>query len=181
MYLFVVLLFLVVDEEEEPAIKVPKFTPFTGSGKRLDGKTQTKSTEPEDTKRQEEPTENGKDDEKLSVTTPRQRSGKLVFGSNSKTAAKETVKVCFLSELFHLCDLLWLSIEDNLSYRMFLLNVYRLIQRTSSKRVQQNLMKLSFKCSQGRNTHSMVKLCLHSLTNFWEQLGLEPKRQGPSG
>lgn len=98
-------MFLPVDEEEEPASKVPKFTPFTGSGKRLDGKTQTKSTEPEDTKRQEESTENGKEDEKLSVTTPRQRSGKLVFGSSSKTAAKETVKVCFLSELFHLYDL----------------------------------------------------------------------------
>ncbi|XP_010469996.1 PREDICTED: ubiquitin fusion degradation protein 1 homolog [Camelina sativa] len=77
--------------EEEPTSKVPKFTPFTGSGKRLDGKAQPQ-TESEDTK-QEKPTETGKDDEKLSVTTPRQRSGKLVFGSNSKPAAKETVKV----------------------------------------------------------------------------------------
>ncbi|KAL1217167.1 hypothetical protein V5N11_004344 [Cardamine amara subsp. amara] len=82
-------------EEEEPANKLPKFTPFTGSGKRLDGKTQTNSTEPEDTTQQEKPSENGKDDEKLpSITTPRKRSGKLVFGSNSKSsAAKETVKV----------------------------------------------------------------------------------------
>ncbi|ESQ51402.1 hypothetical protein EUTSA_v10016960mg [Eutrema salsugineum] len=81
-------------EEEEPTSKVPKFTPFTGSGKRLDGKTQTKSTEQEDTKQQQEkPTENGKEDEKLTSTTPRQKSGKLVFGSNSKTTAKETVKV----------------------------------------------------------------------------------------
>ncbi|XP_010414443.1 PREDICTED: ubiquitin fusion degradation protein 1 homolog [Camelina sativa] len=79
-------------EEEEPTSKVPKFTPFTGSGKRLDGKAQPQ-TESEDTKQEEKPTENGKDDEKLSVTTPRQRSGKLVFGSNSKPAAKETTKV----------------------------------------------------------------------------------------
>lgn len=97
-------MFIVVKEEEEPASKVPKFTPFTGSGKRLDGKAQTQ-TEPEDTKQQEKPTENGKDDEKLSVTTPRQISGKLVFGSNSKSAAKETAKVLSLfSGLFHLCD-----------------------------------------------------------------------------
>ncbi|CAH2060189.1 unnamed protein product [Thlaspi arvense] len=75
-------------EEEEPISKVPKFTPFTGSGKRLDGKTQTISTEEE-----EKPSENGKDDEKLSSNTPRQKTGKLVFGSNSKTTAKETVKV----------------------------------------------------------------------------------------
>ncbi|XP_023640988.1 ubiquitin fusion degradation protein 1 homolog [Capsella rubella] len=79
-------------EEEEPTSKVPKFTPFTGSGKRLDGKTQPQ-TESEDTKQQEKPTENRKDDEKLSVTTPRQRSGKLVFGSNSKPTAKENVKL----------------------------------------------------------------------------------------
>ncbi|XP_010510539.1 PREDICTED: ubiquitin fusion degradation protein 1 homolog [Camelina sativa] len=79
-------------EEEEPTSKVPKFTPFTGSGKRLDGKAKPQ-TESEDTKQQEKPTETGKDDEKMSVTTPRQRSGKLVFGSNSKPAAKETVKV----------------------------------------------------------------------------------------
>ncbi|EOA27423.1 hypothetical protein CARUB_v10023557mg [Capsella rubella] len=84
-------LFLAV-EEEEPTSKVPKFTPFTGSGKRLDGKTQPQ-TESEDTKQQEKPTENRKDDEKLSVTTPRQRSGKLVFGSNSKPTAKENVKL----------------------------------------------------------------------------------------
>lgn len=105
LYFFLLFLFIAVKEEEEPASKVPKFTPFTGSGKRLDGKAQTQ-TEPEDTKQQEKPTENGKYDEKLSVTTPRQRSGKLVFGSNSKPlAAKETVKVLsLLSRLFHLCD-----------------------------------------------------------------------------
>uniref|UniRef100_A0A1J3FZY6 Ubiquitin fusion degradation protein 1-like protein n=1 Tax=Noccaea caerulescens TaxID=107243 RepID=A0A1J3FZY6_NOCCA len=80
---------LEVEEEEEEANKVPKFTPFTGSGKRLDGKPQTKPTEEEDTKQEE----NGKDDEKLSSTTPRQKPGKLVFGSNSKPSAKETVKV----------------------------------------------------------------------------------------
>ncbi|KAF2569629.1 hypothetical protein F2Q68_00027653 [Brassica cretica] len=74
-------------EEEEPASKVPKFTPFTGSGKRLDGKTQTESTEQED-----KPTVKGKDDE-LSTPTPPQKSGKLVFGSNSKQASKPTVKV----------------------------------------------------------------------------------------
>ncbi|CAA7017596.1 unnamed protein product [Microthlaspi erraticum] len=81
-------------EEEEAANKAPKFTPFTGSGKRLDGKPQTKSAEEEeDTKQQAKPTENGRDDEKLSSTTPRQKPGKLVFGSNSKQSAKETVKV----------------------------------------------------------------------------------------
>ncbi|VVB07542.1 unnamed protein product [Arabis nemorensis] len=77
-------------EEEEPTSKVSKFTPFTGSGKRLDGKTETKSTEPEDMKQEEKPTENGKDNEELSCTTPRQKSGKLVFGgSSSKPAAKK--------------------------------------------------------------------------------------------
>uniref|UniRef100_A0A1J3IUN6 Ubiquitin fusion degradation protein 1-like protein n=1 Tax=Noccaea caerulescens TaxID=107243 RepID=A0A1J3IUN6_NOCCA len=82
---------LEVEEEEEEANKVPKFTPFTGSGKRLDGKPQTKPTEEEEEDTKQE--ENGKDDEKLSSTTPRQKPGKLVFGSNSKPAAKETVKV----------------------------------------------------------------------------------------
>lgn len=96
-------LFIAV-EEEEPTSKVPKFTPFTGSGKRLDGKAQTKSTEPEDTKQEEKPTENGKDDEKLSSTTPRQKSGKLVFGSNSKPTPKETVKVLSLSRDFFSCS-----------------------------------------------------------------------------
>ncbi|KAL0897384.1 hypothetical protein Bca101_081345 [Brassica carinata] len=81
-------------EEEEPASKVPKFTPFTGSGKRLDGKTKTESTtEQEDTKQEEKPTEKGKDEEKLSTPTPPQKSGKLVFGSNSKQTSKATVKV----------------------------------------------------------------------------------------
>lgn len=86
-------------EEEEPASKVPKFTPFTGSGKRLDGKTQTESTEQED-----KPTVKGKDDE-LSTPTPPQKSGKLVFGSNSKQASKASVKVCLsFLDFFHSCD-----------------------------------------------------------------------------
>ncbi|CAN8315214.1 unnamed protein product [Cochlearia groenlandica] len=75
-------------EEEEPTTKVPKFTAFSGSGKRLDGKTEIKPTEQE----LEKPNEDGKDDEKLPSTMPRQKQGKLVFGSNSKPATKDIVK-----------------------------------------------------------------------------------------
>ncbi|XP_010521864.1 PREDICTED: ubiquitin fusion degradation protein 1 homolog isoform X2 [Tarenaya hassleriana] len=74
--------------EEELPSKVPKFTPFTGSGRRLDGKSPDTAT-----KQQDQPSENGKEDTNASRPAPRQRSGKLVFGSSSSPGVKETAKV----------------------------------------------------------------------------------------
>ncbi|XP_012573153.1 uncharacterized protein [Cicer arietinum] len=63
--------------EEESASKTPQFTPFHGSGRRLDGKPSTQSAEKTSSLLKEQPTEN-------KTMSSNRTSGKLVFGSNSK-------------------------------------------------------------------------------------------------
>ncbi|KAI3788071.1 hypothetical protein L2E82_00711 [Cichorium intybus] len=71
--------------EEEPANKIPKFSPFTGSGRRLDGKPAEPVTGP--------PVQTGPTTSDANGS--RKRSGKLVFGSNSdqKSNGKQKVAV----------------------------------------------------------------------------------------
>ncbi|OIW08638.1 hypothetical protein TanjilG_03314 [Lupinus angustifolius] len=72
-------------EVEEPAPKTPGFIPFTGSARRLDGKTSTQSAEqtPNPMLKQDNETKNS--DSKPSNTTSRRTPGKLVFGSTANT------------------------------------------------------------------------------------------------
>ncbi|KAM1763632.1 hypothetical protein ACFX11_002957 [Malus domestica] len=83
--------------EEDPAEAEPKFNPFTGSGRRLDGKP---------LKYEPAPASSGFKDKKPAVTngnaqpstgsssqaTSRQAQGKLVFGGNASRSPKETKK-----------------------------------------------------------------------------------------
>ncbi|KAK3206314.1 hypothetical protein Dsin_020360 [Dipteronia sinensis] len=84
--------------QEEPAEKIPKFSPFTGSGRRLDGKTSTQLTEPAPApmlKSHQPNADNGTNGSKSSNASSHQPSGKLVFGSNPKQqpTSNETPKV----------------------------------------------------------------------------------------
>ena len=83
--------FVCISVEEEPATKVPKLTPFSGSGRRLDGKPSTQSVEQPSTPIiNQQQTENKSNS---SMRTP----GKLVFGSNSNAAKVQTKpKVSFI-------------------------------------------------------------------------------------
>ncbi|KAL6204545.1 hypothetical protein ACLB2K_021812 [Fragaria x ananassa] len=80
------------EAEEDQVQKVARFNPFTGSARRLDGKPSTESVAPVIKPHQLE-SENGTKDTKPSTSASHQRSGKLVFGSNSNQATKETPKV----------------------------------------------------------------------------------------
>lgn len=84
----------------------PKFNPFTGAGRRLDGKPLKYEPAPASS--------SGSKDKKPMVTngnaqpstgsssqaTSRQAQGKLVFGGNANRAPKETQKVLLLFLLF---------------------------------------------------------------------------------
>ncbi|CAK7329600.1 unnamed protein product [Dovyalis caffra] len=80
--------------EEVPAETQPKFSPFTGAGRRLDGKPLNYQPPPISS--------SGSKDKQPSVAQPslgsssqntaRQSQGKLVFGSNASHAPKETQK-----------------------------------------------------------------------------------------
>lgn len=85
-------------QEEAPAETEPKFNPFTGSGKRLDGKplkyqpppvssSGSKDKRPEVTNGGGQPSAGSS-----SQSTARQSQGKLVFGSNANRSSKEPQK-----------------------------------------------------------------------------------------
>ncbi|KAL3850657.1 hypothetical protein ACJIZ3_012539 [Penstemon smallii] len=80
--------------EEEPAKKIPKFSSFSGSGRRLDGKPST-STEPvvpiSSTVLKQHQPENGIGTNGGSSSTGR-KSGKLVFGSHTEDASNGKLK-----------------------------------------------------------------------------------------
>ncbi|KAJ7012632.1 ubiquitin fusion degradation protein 1 [Populus alba x Populus x berolinensis] len=79
---------------EEPAAKMPRFSAFTGSARRLDGKPATQPTAsticPALKQHQPEADNNGS---KLLSSISHQQSGKLVFGSTSNQPQNETPKV----------------------------------------------------------------------------------------
>ncbi|OMO62031.1 Ubiquitin fusion degradation protein UFD1 [Corchorus capsularis] len=82
-------------EEEEPT-KMAKFSAFSGSARRLDGKPLTQPAALPVSpmiKQQNSNLGNGTAASKASSSTSRQHSGKLVFGSNGNQPSKETTKV----------------------------------------------------------------------------------------
>ena len=84
------------EAEEEPVQKVARFNPFTGSARRLDGKPSTESAAPVSSSILKQPqpmNENGTRDSKTPTSASRQRSGKLVFGSNPNLPAKDSPKI----------------------------------------------------------------------------------------
>ncbi|XP_023884371.1 uncharacterized protein LOC111996619 [Quercus suber] len=84
--------------EEAPAETEPKFSPFTGSGRRLDGKPlnyQPPSVAPSRSKDKQPNVANGNAKPSTgssSQSTSRQAQGKLVFGSNVSRTPKDTPK-----------------------------------------------------------------------------------------
>ncbi|KAG8645420.1 ubiquitin fusion degradation protein 1 homolog isoform X1 [Manihot esculenta] len=84
--------------EEDPAETEPKFSPFTGVGRRLDGKPLKPQPGPvplQGSKDKEPAVANGRGQHSVgssSENTSRQSQGKLVFGSNVSRASKETQK-----------------------------------------------------------------------------------------
>nr|XP_023897051.1 ubiquitin fusion degradation protein 1 homolog isoform X2 [Quercus suber] len=84
------------EDEDEPAKKMAKFSPFTGFGRRLDGRPSTESVAPDSSpilKQHQSETQNGTKDSKSSNPASRQPSGKLVFGSNVNQPKNEKSKV----------------------------------------------------------------------------------------
>ncbi|KAJ0083243.1 hypothetical protein Patl1_31313 [Pistacia atlantica] len=81
--------------EEEPAKKIAKFSPFTGSGKRLDGKSSTQpgAQAPSFLHKPRQPKDDSETNGSKSSASSRQHSGKLVFGSNASQTLNETPKV----------------------------------------------------------------------------------------
>lgn len=84
---------------EEPAETEPKFSPFTGAGRRLDGKplqTEPRPVSVPGYKDKQPAATNSRGQTSVgssSQGTTRQTQGKLVFGSNVNRAPKETQKV----------------------------------------------------------------------------------------
>ena len=91
---------LCISVEDEPPTKIARLTPFTGSGRRLDGKPSAPSVEqtssPELKQRQTDKEIKGSDS-KSSNTVSRRHSGKLVFGSNATTSDIQTTPKVVLS------------------------------------------------------------------------------------
>ncbi|XP_044483258.1 ubiquitin fusion degradation protein 1 homolog isoform X2 [Mangifera indica] len=86
--------------EEEPAKKMAKFSPFTGSGKRLDGKSSTQPAAHASSSlhKPQQPKADSETNGSKSSASSRQHSGKLVFGSNANHTSNETSKVASKSE-----------------------------------------------------------------------------------
>ena len=90
---------------EEALAEEPKFNPFTGVGRRLDGKPMMTQPAPvaaassSGSKDKKPDTSNGKAQPSMGSTsqaTARQSQGKLVFGSNANRAQKDAKKVPFI-------------------------------------------------------------------------------------
>ncbi|KAI5665992.1 hypothetical protein M9H77_15845 [Catharanthus roseus] len=84
--------------DEEPVKKMPKFSPFTGSSRRLDGKPAVESDQPTSTPALKQHLPEGTNGAASSHSSACEHSGKLVFGSNEarvsngkrKAVSKET-------------------------------------------------------------------------------------------
>ncbi|XP_059430696.1 uncharacterized protein LOC132164247 isoform X2 [Corylus avellana] len=82
--------------EDEPAKKMAKTSPFTGSARRLDGKPLTQSAAPASSpmlKQHQPEGQTGTKYSKSSSPASHQPSGRLVFGSNANKPEKEAPKV----------------------------------------------------------------------------------------
>ncbi|KAH1219149.1 Ubiquitin recognition factor in ER-associated degradation protein 1 [Glycine max] len=79
--------------EDEPPAKIARLTPFTVSGRHLDGKPSAQSVEQassSELKQKQTDKEIKGSDSKSSNTVSRRHSGKLVFGSNATTSDVQT-------------------------------------------------------------------------------------------
>lgn len=86
--------------QEAPVEPEPKFNPFSGVGRRLDGKPQNYQPPPVSTSmsKEKQPVSAGSGQPSTgssSQSTSRQSQGKLVFGSNVNRTPKGTQKVLF--------------------------------------------------------------------------------------
>ncbi|KAK7402198.1 hypothetical protein VNO78_14263 [Psophocarpus tetragonolobus] len=75
--------------KDEPPTKIARFTPFTGSRRRLDGKSSAQSVE-ETSSSELKQKQIKASDSKSSNTVSRRHSGKLVFGSIATTSGIQT-------------------------------------------------------------------------------------------
>jgi len=86
--------FVCISVEEEPAAKVPRLMPFSGIGRRLDGKPSTQSVEQASTPVPKQQQTEHKTD------SSNRTSGKLVFGSNANAPkVQPQPKVSFIYRL----------------------------------------------------------------------------------
>ena len=95
---------MILAAEEVPAETEPKFNPFTGTGRRLDGKPMSYQPPPVSSGSKDKQPAVANDSRQpslgsISKNTARQSQGKLVFGSNASRSPKETQQVLFF---FHL-------------------------------------------------------------------------------
>jgi len=84
---------LCISVEDEPPAKIARLTPFTVSGRHLDGKPSAQSVEQassSELKQKQTDKEIKGSDSKSSNTVSRRHSGKLVFGSNATTSDVQT-------------------------------------------------------------------------------------------
>lgn len=96
-------IFFFLVDEEPPAEAEPKFNPFTGAGRRLDGKPSMQQaplswTSISKDKQVDTRTVTGQPSSgSTSRNASRQSEGKLVFGGNASRTPKETKKVWLLA------------------------------------------------------------------------------------
>ena len=129
----------------------PKFNPFTGSGRRLDGR--PLSYEPpsssSSSKDKQPAVANGNGQSSVasgSERAARQAQGKLVFGANANRAPKEAPKVLIQTFLVNAIEL-----RDRLLIDKF---VFRLeLERRQRKRKKRRKKSPSSKLSLGRSIH----------------------------
>lgn len=81
--------------DEEPVKKMPKFSPFTGSSRRLDGKPAVESDQPTSTPALKQHLPEGTNGAASSHSSACEHSGKLVFGSNEARVSNGKRKVYF--------------------------------------------------------------------------------------
>lgn len=83
----------------------PKFNPFTGSGRRLDGRPLSYEPAPASSSKDKQPVvANGNGQSSVASSSEkaaRQAQGKLVFGANTNRAPKEAPKVLMRTLLIH--------------------------------------------------------------------------------
>ena len=163
--------------DEEPAKKIPKFNPFSGSSRRLDGRPALQS--PPSTfspvpKQQHKEDTGGTNVLTSSASTSRQFSGKLVFGSNVENSSSGKQKVNFICLTYVLFFILWcmkkyffqsnwiqeVCLACNWIFHLIILAwhcyYYRLPQRRTMKILFRRL-KQNSKHSQGRSIHWKTK------------------------
>lgn len=114
---------------EEASVETePKFSPFTGVARRLDGKPLTYQPPPVPSlgsKDKQPATSNGTGQPSAGSTSQnaaRQSQGKLVFGSNASLHPKETQKVL----LFYLPSFFWISLLSIIT-QFYKQNFYKLL------------------------------------------------------